>query len=157
MNTMTTIYAFIGRLAHRLATPVLRVYGLRMVRVRALVVTPDNQVMLVRSWFGHQRWSLPGGGIHRHEQPAEAASRELHEETGVFVKPSDLASIGTFNNADSAAPFMTDCYYAYATRQPITHPRFEVLEAAWFPLNRLPANRSQTVDKALALIANRPR
>lgn len=154
---LTTIYTAIGRTAHWLATPVLRVYAQHMVRVRALVVTPEAQVLLVRSWFGYQRWSLPGGGIRRGEQPVEAASREVFEETGVVIKPSGFVPLGKLDNADSVAPFTIDCQYAISSRQSITHlPRLEVLEAAWFSLNDLPVNRSQTVDSALALIANRP-
>lgn len=35
-------------------------------------------------------WVTPGGGIEPGESPAEAAARELFEETGLLVEPADL-------------------------------------------------------------------
>ena len=36
------------------------------------------------------RWFLPGGGIDQGEAMAEAAARELFEETGLHVEPDEL-------------------------------------------------------------------
>lgn len=43
------------------------------------VVFKGNAVLLVRD-RGKRHYSLPGGGIHRHEHATDAAKRELYEE-----------------------------------------------------------------------------
>jgi 8-oxo-dGTP pyrophosphatase MutT (NUDIX family) len=54
--------------------------------VRALVLDPDDRVLLVR--FIHpdteaQFWTTPGGGLDPGEELAEGLCRELREETGL--------------------------------------------------------------------------
>lgn len=48
-------------------------------RATALVFR-DGKLLLVRE-RGAKRWSLPGGGMKRGEDPIDAATRELDEET----------------------------------------------------------------------------
>jgi 8-oxo-dGTP diphosphatase len=59
--------------------------GLRIRRaVRALLVTPDEHVLLVRFEFPTRTvWSLPGGGLDPGETHLEALHRELIEEVGL--------------------------------------------------------------------------
>ena len=46
------------------------------------VVIKNGKVLLVRD-KGKQKFSLPGGGIHKDEPTLSAAIRELYEETGL--------------------------------------------------------------------------
>ena len=147
-------YARIGRVAHVAATPLLRAYMKGQRRVRVLVLNEKNEVLLVRSWFGHQRWSLPGGGIKRGEKPAVAAAREVFEETGVTLDDRKCKRLGEFKNTDSNAPFIADCWTITIDKQPAriaARRRMEMLDVAWFPLAHLPARRSKTVNNALKL------
>ncbi len=38
-------------------------------------------------------WNTPGGGLDEGETPPEAASRELHEETGLRIGPDELGPV----------------------------------------------------------------
>jgi 8-oxo-dGTP pyrophosphatase MutT (NUDIX family) len=61
--------------------PVSRLAG------RVLVIDPDGQLLLLheRVEDGSTQWVVPGGGIEPGETPAQAAVRELAEETGIAV------------------------------------------------------------------------
>lgn len=59
--------------------------GLRIRQaVRALILDPDDRVLLVRFEFPNsgRKWALPGGGVEPGESDHEALRRELHEEVG---------------------------------------------------------------------------
>ncbi len=52
--------------------------------VRALIVDPDDHVLLVRFEFSSVSvWALPGGGLEPGESPENGLRRELHEELGL--------------------------------------------------------------------------
>lgn len=59
--------------------------GLRIRQaVRALLIDPEDRVLLVRFEFPTAtRWALPGGGLEPGEDHEAALSRELEEEVGL--------------------------------------------------------------------------
>jgi 8-oxo-dGTP pyrophosphatase MutT (NUDIX family) len=58
-------------------------------RTAAVVVWHDDRVLTVAHSY-KPGWTLPGGGVLRHEAPEQGAARELREETGIRVDPADL-------------------------------------------------------------------
>lgn len=62
--------------------------------VSAVVLTDhDGRILVVRK-RGTSRYMLPGGKIEANETPAQAAVRELHEEVGAQLEPSELTYLG---------------------------------------------------------------
>jgi 8-oxo-dGTP diphosphatase len=52
--------------------------------VRAVVLDPDDRVLLVRLEFPHWTgWAMPGGGVDEGETDGAALRRELAEEAGL--------------------------------------------------------------------------
>lgn len=148
-------YAAIGRFSHKAITPFLTlIMSEKHVRVRVLILNEQKEVLLVRSWLGHQKWTLPGGGIKRLETPVEAAAREVHEETGLRVAQDHLHELGVFTSDTGKYTYTIACYAVeVAKREPhiARRHRLEMLDTAWFPLASLPKDCSLTVAQALAL------
>lgn len=144
-----------GRFAHKAATPFMKlVLNGKHVRVRVVIINDHKEALLVRSWFSHQNWSLPGGGIKSTESPEEAAVREVYEETGIRIAVDHLHELGTFTNPTANANYTVACYKVDIPKRPpkiAHHRKIEMLEVGWFDLNVLPKNRSQVVDLALDL------
>lgn len=145
----------VGRVAHKSASPFMKLYLRdKHVRVRVLIINDHREVLLVRSWFSHQHWSLPGGGIKRVETPAEAAVREVFEETGLRVAVDHLTELGTFTNPLPKQPYTVACFKVDIPKRPpkiAYHRRIEMLDVAWFGLDHLPKDLSPVVDLALDL------
>jgi 8-oxo-dGTP diphosphatase len=69
--------------------------GLRLrPAVRAIVVDPDDRVVLVRFRFPDRVvWATPGGGIEPGEAEEQALVRELDEELGLGLSPGELGPV----------------------------------------------------------------
>ena len=66
-------------------------YGLILQESRILLCRISNHLPLDAGY-----WTLPGGGIDFGEDPADAMVREVREETGLIVRPLEIAGIDSF-------------------------------------------------------------
>jgi 8-oxo-dGTP pyrophosphatase MutT (NUDIX family) len=58
-----------------------------------VLIRQDNKFLAVARRGTTDKWGLPGGKIDPGEEPEQAAVRELAEETGLVVDPSDLVPV----------------------------------------------------------------
>lgn len=75
----------------------------------AVLLNEHQQLLLVRK-RGTSAFMQPGGKIDRGEQPLDALVRELHEELGLVIDPSDATFLGQYQAPAVNEPgFMVDC------------------------------------------------
>lgn len=79
----------------------------RSIRVSAAVITDAEGRLLVVRKTGTTAFMQPGGKPEPGESAAETLSRELAEEIGIRVAPSDLRPLGEFGAAAANEPGFT--------------------------------------------------
>jgi 8-oxo-dGTP pyrophosphatase MutT (NUDIX family) len=106
----------------------------------AVVFDDAGRVLLIRRG-DNGRWSLPSGMIDPGEQPADAALRELFEETGVVAEVEGLAGVAThpvaYPNGDRCE-YMNVWFRCRAVGGAAAPDGDESLEVGWFGLDALP-------------------
>jgi 8-oxo-dGTP pyrophosphatase MutT (NUDIX family) len=95
-------------------------------------------VLVTKAWLGDGKWSLPGGGMHRHETPLEGAQRELYEEAGLRLKDAELNAKGKNHFDHHGLVFNYYLFVAEASEQyPLKRQHFEIAKIAWVKATQL--------------------
>lgn len=107
-------------------------------------------------------WDIPGGGIDPGENPAQAALREFHEESGIKVADTDLKFIKTVYERKPERDFVMNLYYTEIKGQPevVVNPE-EHSEFKWVTpdeAKQLPLleDGAETIDIYLGFKNNQP-
>lgn len=94
-----------------------------------IICRMGDKVLFVRK--SNSRWSLPGGKIEGNEWPAQAAVRELIEETGLQVDGLNyLAALEAYETL----------HYVFETPispQQTPRPLNEIADCRWFTLEQI--------------------
>jgi ADP-ribose pyrophosphatase YjhB (NUDIX family) len=135
-------------LAYRLRRRLLALLGWRTRGVKLIVSNAEGCVLLVRHSYGRSDlYMLPGGGIARGEVPADAALRELREETGCVAR-----AIAPFATYESRTEGRRDTVYLFTARtddRPVADGR-ELAEARFVDPAALPDNTSPATSRRIA-------
>lgn len=141
------------RTAYRAGYPLAHLYW-RIARPQKrgvkCVVVRGPEVLLVRHTYGPGgRWELPGGGVKRREEPADAARREAREELG--IDSDDWLYLGDlFERIDGKRDRLW-CYTTELGDRSIVTDEAEIAEVRWFARDGLPADAHRYVARILAL------
>ena len=127
------------------------------------VVVRDGRVLLVRRAKHPDKglWGFPGGRIEPGETLADAAIRELHEETGVSAEAVDvLTAIDVIDRADDGTLRHHFVLIAVGCRWKAGEGRAadDALEARWFTFDEVRAlgpNASARVETLARLAIGR--
>ena len=115
------------------------------------VVRHEGRWLLIRNSYGNGSWTLPGGAVHRREEPAAAAIREVREEVGI-----DLGSVEPIGSYRSNREYKKDTVYCFVAN--VLHPDHridmrEVIEAGWFDPSDLPKPYARSLADVGRLVA----
>lgn len=108
----------------------------------------DGRILMVRLSYAGAGWSLPGGGAKRGESMADAAARELLEETG--CTPIGVRPVGVLQEEISGSPHTAHVFACVTEDHPRADGR-EVIEARFFPRHSLPHPMTARTEARLAL------
>ena len=110
--------------------------------VRGVVLDADGRVFLVRHGYT-PGWHFPGGGVEPGESLGEALARELVEEGNLHVTRAPPLH-GVFQNAGASRRDHVAVFVVREFEWPAPpFPSWEIPEAGFFPLDRLPEGTSE--------------
>jgi 8-oxo-dGTP pyrophosphatase MutT (NUDIX family) len=120
----------------------------------AVVLSADRrQVLMLRREF-LILWDLPGGGLERDEEPANAAVRETREETGYAIEIERFVGRYLCQSVYGAGDQLTHVYRARVVGGKPKRFGFEMTELRWCAVADLPRGaqplQRQMIADALA-------
>lgn len=142
---------FIGRILFWLAWPAFWFYYRRPYgRTRVLLVA-DGNMLVLKGWINDGLFILPGGGLHKGEEPVAGAARETWEETGLRILPEMLQYLGQEVYRKAGLHFTYHMFYAPVDAAvQLKRQRHEVADIRWIPIpNPTGVHLSQEVERAL--------
>jgi 8-oxo-dGTP pyrophosphatase MutT (NUDIX family) len=126
---------------------VMRVVPLRLRAVKAIITSPDGQVLLVRHSYGTGDWMFPGGHVRRSEPFDVAVAREMHEELG--VSPEKWSLVAEFAPRTGLTRQRLGMYTAVVDPDRIT-PNHEIADVRFVDPAQPPADISPATARRLA-------
>lgn len=97
---------FLGQIIYFFGYPLVLLAIFRSKRAYVAIIC-ENEALLTVDWlsFRHQR-RLPGGGVKHHEDPLQAATREVYEELGIKINAKSLEPL-------AGRPIKSDKHFSY--------------------------------------------
>lgn len=135
---------------------------------RVLLLDEEGRVLLLRCLSdpadptAGELWSTPGGGVEPGESPAEAAVRELREETGIATDAGELGDVvavaAGFANVGWASGVFSDQFFVLRRTAPVIDTsglvpgveRDSFLEYRWWSAEDLEETTENVIPRSLA-------
>jgi len=143
-------YFLLGRILRPGAKLGFYIYNhlVKQSRARVIVRNEFGEVLLLRSWIGSGKWTTPGGGVEKGEDPKMAAMRELFEETGIDMPIGAFSYITTTEHAGYLQPIFEVTVKKAQLPQERYNKR-EITHIGWFDPEKLPQPVSSVVETML--------
>lgn len=142
------LHRWLLRVAHRGRAWLRRVTKRRLEGVSLIAHDAAGRVLLVRHSYGSGQWTLPGGGCHRNEDPADTIRREIREELALEL--ANLQKIAVFDEVISGSQHIAHIFVAEPLAGPVPDGR-EIIDAQFFARDGLPSGLSRLTTARLAL------
>jgi 8-oxo-dGTP diphosphatase len=127
--------------------------------VVALAGDPPRSVLLIERGFPPFKgsWALPGGFVEAGERMAQAAARELAEETG--IEAGELTLLGVYDDPgrDPRGPTVSIVQLMRTDRELEARGGDDAADARWFSLDDLPQlafDHARVIADALSFAAH---
>ncbi len=144
--------ALLRRILVNMILPVVRLYWFLFrpnIKGVKCVIEYNDTILMVLNNYGKRRWTLPGGRIEKNETPSDAVRREVKEEVGIIV--SEVRSLGEFLSTLEYKRDYIYCFCATTNNKDIKIDPNEIYEASWFPINKIPEDRTEIASKILRM------
>jgi ADP-ribose pyrophosphatase YjhB (NUDIX family) len=106
-----------------------------------LVLDGRGRILLARRAVepDHGKWDLPGGFLDEGEDPRDALTRELREETSLQVEPTQFFDVVVDRYGDGDdAQYTLNLYWTCRVLDGEPTPADDVAELRWFGADELP-------------------
>jgi|GEM_PF-353691 NUDIX domain len=118
-------------------------------RSRVLILC-NGHALLVRNLGSTGKWTLPGGGAKAYESFAQAALREVKEELSIHIPPKELVFLKQYAGPLVHTRFDKVCFaFTFLRTDSPVMLSYEIIEAAWHPIDDLPSDASLVVHHAV--------
>lgn len=139
--------------AYRLRRKALALFRWPTTGVKVIVYDAVGRLLLIRNRYGRtDLWVLPGGGVARRETPADAAIREVLEETGCAIAAP--RPVAVYRSAMEGKRDTVHLFRAVTDDQPVAD-LVEVAEARFFAPDALPSQLSPATRRRIDEVAGR--
>lgn len=135
------LYQLLGHAVYYLSKPWQWFFLSRYPR-SYVVIEHEGRVLVVLNWLGKGEWSLPGGGIHKDENPVTGAVREVFEETSIRLEKSTLKKTASgFTRHFFGGKNFSIYHVKLHEKADVNRRKYEILDARWVTRSELAAMR----------------
>ena len=115
--------------------------------VQGIILHQDRILLVQLNYADSQAWTLPGGGVKRHETLTKAFRREIKEELNADVEIKPLH--GLYSNFWRGTSDHIIVFVAVLTNPNNLKPNWEISAFEFFPLDDLPISTSPATQRRI--------